>query len=122
MVARALTVVAALLAVLATGVWVGGRHPDLAPGFLVGGSEARVVARAIEEVNGSFFREVPEGRLADLAIQGMVDGLDDRFSTYFDPREYAEVKLSQRSEFSGIGVQVTGFPPEPGRDARAGCS
>jgi carboxyl-terminal processing protease len=36
--------------------------------------------------------------------------LDDRFSNYFDPKEYKRFKDSQNSEFSGVGLQVAQHP------------
>ena len=44
--------------------------------------------------------------LADHAIDGVVEKLGDRFSNYFDPKEYARFKQSQNSEFSGVGLAV----------------
>jgi carboxyl-terminal processing protease len=77
---------------------------------LVGDDATRVVHEAIAEVNESYYREIPERRLADAAIGGMVESLDDRFSTYFTPDEYDRYQQVQNSEFSGIGTTVAEDP------------
>ncbi len=99
---------------LAGGLWVGGRHPDWLPGPLrdavVGDSETAVIAEAVDAVHDGYYRVVPKDKLADDAIAGVVERLDDRFSAYFDPREYRQFKQSQNSEFSGVGLAVSEHP------------
>ncbi|HSD79308.1 MAG TPA: PDZ domain-containing protein, partial [Solirubrobacteraceae bacterium] len=101
---------ALVLVVLALGVWLGGRHPGWLPGpvrsALVGDDSTRVVDEAIGDIHDTYYREIPEDRLADDAIAGVVGKLQDRFSSYFTPAEYRRFKEAQNSEFSGIGVQV----------------
>ncbi len=95
------------------GIYIGG-HPQLLPGFvrdrLVGDQETRVVAEALDEVSDSYYRDVPGSALADAAVKGIVESLDDRFSNYFTAKEYASFQMSQDSEFSGIGTTVQ---PDP---------
>ena len=111
MIRRAIPTAVLLLAVLCAGIWLGGRHPDALPGpvrdALVGDQDTRVVTEAIDEVGRDYYRKVPQSKLADEAIRGMVRSLDDRFSTYFDPAEYRRFQEVQDSEFSGIGVTVS---------------
>ena len=111
---RPLALAALVVAVLVAGAWVGGRHPDWLVGplrdALVGDESTRVVAEAIDEVHDTYYREIPEDQLADDAIAGVVARLGDRFSNYFDPGEYRRFKQSQNSEFSGVGLQVSGRP------------
>jgi carboxyl-terminal processing protease len=103
-----------VLLIIVAGAWVGGRHPDWLPGpirsALVGDSDTTVVREAIDEIHGTFFREIPKDKLADEAIDGLVAKLGDRFSHYFDPAEYRRFKQSQRNEFSGVGLQVSQHP------------
>ncbi len=98
---------------LVGGIYLGG-HPRLLPGFvrdrLVGDEDTRVVGEAIDEVRGSYYRVLPDAALADAAVKGLVASLDDRFSNYFTPKEYANFQMSQDSEFSGIGTTVQ---PDP---------
>ena len=101
---------AAAFGLVVFGIWIGGRHADLLPSgmrsSLVGSNEQVFVQEAIDRVGEDYYRELPPGRLADLAIGGLVDGLNDRFSAYFTPAEYRRFLESQNSEFSGIGVNI----------------
>jgi carboxyl-terminal processing protease len=111
---RPLALAALVVAVLVAGVWVGARHPGWLPGplrdALVGDQDTRVVAEAIDEVHDTYYRKIPKDQLADDAIAGVVAKLGDRFSNYFDPSEYRRFKQTQNSEFSGVGLQVSGRP------------
>jgi carboxyl-terminal processing protease len=112
---RPLLLVAGLvLTILVAGIWVGGRHPDWLPGplraALVGDEDTAVIAEAVDEIHDTYYREIPKDQLADNAVAGVVAKLDDRFSNYFDPEEYARFKQSQNSEFSGVGLAVEQDP------------
>jgi carboxyl-terminal processing protease len=100
-----------VLALVAFGIWLGGRHPGWLPGpvrgALVGDTHAAVVREAIDDVSRTYYRKIPKEQLADHAIEGVVRRLDDRFSNYFTPAEYKRFKESQNSEFSGIGLAVS---------------
>jgi carboxyl-terminal processing protease len=99
----------AALALLVLGIWVGG-HPSLLPGFardlLVGGDDTRVVTEAIDRVHDDYYRAIPEKDLANASIAGLVASLHDRFSNYFDPREYRRFKDVTDSAYEGIGISV----------------
>jgi len=100
-----------MVLLLVFGIWVGGRHPGWLPGpvrgALVGDTHSAVVNEAIRDVHDNYYRKIPEDKLADNAIEGVVQRLDDRFSNYFSAAEYKRFKDSQHSEFSGIGLAVS---------------
>jgi len=106
--------IALCVVLLVVGIWVGGRHSSWLPGpvrsALVGDEDTAVVQEAIEDVADAYYRKIPRDQLANHAIDGVVRGLDDRFSAYFDPQDYRRFKQSQNSEFSGVGVQVSQHP------------
>jgi carboxyl-terminal processing protease len=110
MIRRVLASLVLCLILLCLGIYVGG-HPSGLPGFLrdplVGDADTRVVSEAIDEVNHTYYRPVPKKELANDSIRGIVASLDDRFSNYFDPKQYAKFQQQQSGEFAGIGVQVT---------------
>ena len=94
---------------LVVGIWLGG-HPRWLPGpvadALVGSADRRVAIEALDVVHDKYYREVPYGRLSDSALAGAVKDLDDRFSTYFTPAQYATYEQQLDNSFSGIGVAV----------------
>ena len=96
---------------LVAGLWLGG-HPRLLPGFardvFVGDEDTRVVAEAIDRIEADFYRPIPRGQLVDAAVEGAVGTLRDRFSAYFDPREYRDFRETADSRFSGVGLAVRG--------------
>ena len=106
----ALGAVAAVILALVVGVWIGGRHGDLVPGplrgALVGNNDQIVVNEALDDINDTYYRKLPPGQLANSAIEGAVKKLNDRFSNYFTPAEYAKFQEAQASSFTGIGVTV----------------
>lgn len=111
----AVLAVVAALGLIVVGIWIGGRHPDAVPtgvrASLVGTNEDVFVREAIDTVGEDYYRSLPPGKLSDLAIGGLVKGLNDRFSNYFTPAEYRRFQESQNSQFSGIGVSIV-----PARD------
>ncbi len=112
-----LTVLGLLVAgvcVLALGVWIGGRHPESVPKpvrtALTGDDDRRVVNEALDLIQSTYYRKIPRSQLADDAIAGVVAKLNDRFSNYFTPAEYARFQQTQTSSFTGVGVSVA---PDP---------
>lgn len=98
-----------VLAALVAGIALGG-HPDRLPGFvrsaLVGDGQTQVVREAIDKVHSDYYREIPKNELADAAITGIVKSLDDRFSNYLSPKDYASFKDATDNAYEGIGMAV----------------
>ncbi len=112
--ARTLGLVAALLAVLAAGLWLGGHPAKMPPPMrdLFVDDSAGLTAEASELIEDNYFRSVPQAELTNSSLQGMVRGLrlryDDRFSEYFSPETLARFTEEIEGRFSGIGLSVTG--------------
>ncbi len=102
-----------VFATLAVGIFLGG-HPEWLPGFardaLVDDADTRVVREALDEIGDRYYRTIEPEELADAAIAGAVQSLDDRFSAYFSPDEYQRFQQAQNSEFSGVGLIVSEHP------------
>lgn len=130
---RVIRTLAALLALLAAGMWLGG-HPDRLPEPLRDvfvEERLRTAAEAIEVIEDRYFTEVDQRTLQDRSISGMVDYLrrryEDRFSHYFDPRAFDRFRESTSGNFSGVGMTVNEharglrvvetFPRSPARRA-----
>ncbi|MBN1527753.1 MAG: S41 family peptidase [Thermoleophilaceae bacterium] len=105
---RLVLLAAALVAILAAGIWLGG-HPEHLPGpvrdALVDDDRA-LRAEVIDTIEDNFYRPVDEGKLEDASLKGVVDSLDDRFSHYLTPKEAGQFQDSVRGEFEGVGMSV----------------
>jgi len=112
--ARTLGLAAALLAVLAAGLWVGGHPAKMPPALrdLFVDDAAGLTAEASELIEDNYFRRVEGGELTDSSLGGMVRGLrrryKDRFSDYFTPAMLARFNEEIEGRFSGIGLSVVG--------------
>jgi len=103
---------AALVALLAVGLWLGG-HPRVLPEPL---REAFVAepgglsAEAAEAIEGSYYRPVGEQELGNASLQGMVRELrrrhGDRFTEYFSPESLESFNQQIEGRFSGVGLSV----------------
>jgi carboxyl-terminal processing protease len=106
---------AALLVVLGTlflGMWLGG-HSGSLPAPLrdwATDDDTAVVSAAIERVKDDYYRGLDERDLADDAVRGVVRGLEDRFSAYFDPEEYRRFREVSDARFSGVGMSIQRVP------------
>jgi carboxyl-terminal processing protease len=61
---------------------------------------------AYEKVRDNYVRPVQDQELMSGAIAGMVAGLDPH-SSYMDPKAYADMQVTTKGEFGGVGIEVT---------------
>lgn len=59
-----------------------------------------------ERVKNDYVREVKDGELVENAINGMLTSLDPH-SGYLNPKLFADMQVSTRGEFGGLGLEVT---------------
>lgn len=57
-------------------------------------------------ITSNYFQKVDQATLTDGAIKGMVDSLNDPFSSYMDPTTATQFTQSLSSSFEGIGAEV----------------
>jgi carboxyl-terminal processing protease len=111
--ARTLGVVAALLATLAAGLWLGGHPAKMPPPLrdVFVDEAAGLTAEASELIEDNYYREVSPAQLTDASLQGMVRDLrrryGDRFSEYFSAEMLARFNEEIEGRFSGIGLSVS---------------
>jgi carboxyl-terminal processing protease len=110
---RIVGLTAALLLMLAAGLWLGG-HPARMPPFLRDAfvdESAGLTAEATELIEDDYYRPVAKGELIDSSLRGMVRELrrrhHDRFSEYFSPRALSRFNEEIEGRFSGVGLGVT---------------
>ena len=61
---------------------------------------------AFERVRANYVKPVDDGKLIDNAIEGMVASLDPH-SSYMDAKEFADMQITTKGEFGGLGIEVT---------------
>ncbi len=110
---RVVALVAAMIAVLCAGIWLGG-HPAKLPEFLRDrfvDDAAGLNLEATELIEDNYFRPVGPTELTNASLQGMVRELrrrhGDRFSDYFSPEALASFDEAISGHFSGIGLTVS---------------
>jgi carboxyl-terminal processing protease len=106
---------AALIALFAAGLWLGG-HPRNLPEPLRDvfvAEPSGLVAEAAEAIEGNYYRSVGEQELGNSSLQGMVRQLrkgneEDRYSEYFSQEKLESFNQEIEGRFSGIGLSVIG--------------
>jgi carboxyl-terminal processing protease len=105
--------VVALVAVLLSGIWLGG-HPAKLPEFVRDrfvDDSAGLNVEATELIEDNYYRSVSSAELTNASLQGMVRELrlrrHDRFSEYFSPQALARFNEDISGRFSGIGLSVS---------------
>ena len=59
-----------------------------------------------EAASESFYQEIKPDQLVEYAIRGMMAGLEDPYSFYYNPEEYAEMWEDDEGNYVGIGVLI----------------
>ncbi len=93
---------------LVAGVWIGG-HPNVLPGPLRDAfidSNQRTLDQGLDIIERDYYRPISREDLVNRSLSGVVRGLDDRFSHYFDPKAYAAFQRASSGQFSGVGINV----------------
>jgi carboxyl-terminal processing protease len=67
--------------------------------------DARLLAEVIQHVHAEYVDPVSDHQLMQNAIRGMVEELDDH-STFLNPDEFEDMKVSTSGAYAGIGVEV----------------
>jgi carboxyl-terminal processing protease len=69
-------------------------------------SQLDLFSDAFERVRADYVRPVKDSELVSAAIQGMVSNLDPH-SSYMDAKAYADMQITTKGEFGGVGIEVT---------------
>ena len=77
-------------------------------------SEPSVRDQAEAFIHDSYFQKVTDDELESGSIRGMIDELrkeyDDKFSHYFDPKEYKQFQKALSGDFKGVGLSIKEVP------------
>jgi carboxyl-terminal processing protease len=108
-----------LIAVVAfvAGIYTDQTVPDWVPYF--GRSAGRIDVAAVQEAARLIQAQYVDSKfdatkVSHSSVQGLVNGLGDPFSTYYDPAAYKRLQQSYQGHYSGIGIYLsfsaTGYP------------
>jgi carboxyl-terminal processing protease len=70
-------------------------------------SEVEKIARVFQMISDKYVLEISKDDLIEGAIQGMVDTLEDPYTSYMDEDEATQFVESLSSSFEGIGAEVS---------------
>jgi carboxyl-terminal processing protease len=93
---------------LAVGLWLGGHPADL-PGPIRDAfvQEDRALrAEIIDSIEDNFYKPVRESRLDDASLKGIVESLDDPYSSYLTAKEARQFDEDVSGHFEGVGMNV----------------
>jgi carboxyl-terminal processing protease len=99
------------LAVIAliVGIYLGG-HPSTLPkpvrDVFVQDSEGQVYDEAIDTLSRDYYRKVDKKELLNQSLDRAIRSLDDRFSNYFAPHDFADFQQATEGRFEGVGMTV----------------
>ena len=100
------TVFAGLVgAVVALGTGPAGWAAPASKGGGVPFEDLRVFAEVFGRIKSDYVERVPDKRLIEEAIEGMLTGLDPH-SSYLNEDEYRELRVGTSGEFGGVGIEV----------------
>lgn len=107
---RILIAVLAVVAALFAGIYIGA-YPETP---IVGGlkeivapDKATIPTDQVQElIEDDFIRPIPEEKLTDGSIDGMVKKLTDPYSHYFNPEQNKEFEQAITGRYSGVGMAV----------------
>jgi carboxyl-terminal processing protease len=107
-VSRGFAAAVAVLVALAGGLYLGG-HPEKLPTVLRDvfvEDSVSLQAEATSLIEDNFIQKVPDEKLRDASLQGMVRSLHSRFSQYFTPSQNKLFEQATSGQFSGVGMTV----------------
>ncbi|OCA90820.1 peptidase S41 [Bacillus sp. FJAT-27225] len=100
-----LVVVTAGITAFATSLGSDSPHP-----VVIGGSQERdefaKLYKAYDILQDGYFEDLDEDKLVNGAINGMIESLDDPYSSYMDEEAAEQFHHSVDSSFEGIGAEI----------------
>ena len=95
---------AALLAVVLSAL-VGGFYGSVMARQDEVTQQYRVFTAALAAIQREYVEEVPSDKLVYGGVEGMLKTLDPH-SSFFDPRQYAQMRERQEGRYYGLGIQI----------------
>ena len=74
--------------------------------YQMAGKEGLSLLEGLHLINEKFVGEYDEGEVVDAALEGMVEGLGDRWSYFLTEEEYEAQNQRRTNQYVGVGVTV----------------
>jgi carboxyl-terminal processing protease len=68
-------------------------------------AELQMFADVFNQIRQGYVESVPDSKLFELAVQGMLSGLDPH-SVFLKERAYGSLQETTQGEFSGLGIEI----------------
>jgi carboxyl-terminal processing protease len=125
---RGATMSAALLAAFAVGVVTGVAQRGNAAEPAAADGRAGVIDEAAHRIETHAARTVERDQLERAAVEGMLQSIGDRWSSFYQPSEYDSFQSALDGRYSGVGLwlrrtdqgEVAVSSVQPGSPAAAG--
>jgi carboxyl-terminal processing protease len=79
----------------------------VAPADGLSDADLKKLSNTYQLIRSKYLDDVDHDKLLNGAIHGMVEALDDPFTTYMDPKEAKQFEETISSSFQGIGAEVS---------------
>jgi carboxyl-terminal processing protease len=100
-----------LIVGLVAGVYIDQAFPEYVPYFghrSVSSVDLSELQQAIRVVQADYVDgSINTSKLSHGTVQGLIAGLGDPFSSYYDPEQYKRLKQKYEGRYSGIGIYLT---------------
>jgi carboxyl-terminal processing protease len=107
---RYVIAIAALIASLAVGIYIGANPNTPVIGSLkdvVAPEKAEIYTDQVQSlIEDDYYKKIPEPTLTNGSIGGMVKSLDDPYSHYFDPKQNEAFEQAISGQYTGVGMAV----------------
>jgi carboxyl-terminal processing protease len=93
------------------GIYTDQAFPEWVPYFghrSVSGVDLSELQQAVRLIQADYVdSNIDTKKLSHSSVQGLVNGLGDPFSAYFDPDQYKRLQASYQGRYSGIGIYLS---------------
>lgn len=86
---------------LATGGWLINQSGEAS-----GGESRRLLDEIHRLISARFVDEIPPEELYQMAIDGMLENLGDPYTTFLEPRDSEDLRLTTTGNYGGLGVRI----------------
>lgn len=110
----ALASLVAALVIFVAGVVVGGhaeatgltRLSEPVRSFLLGDSGETLPSQVLRMLEEEYYRDLDTGKLESRSVDGLIEALDDPYTTYLDADELAALRDHNDGAYVGVGIQA----------------